>query len=176
MRMWKDRMADDLHPLTVIPRGFGGSQFSDVLVRFDELIVPYRPRAILIYEGDNDVSSGKTPVQIIGDFKEFRRRVADLDASIQIYVIGVKPSLQRWNLKEQIEETNRLIAEECEQDEKLTFIDVSKFLLNDAGEPWADIFLGDGLHLNTIGYNLWGAAIGLQLVPAEEPFEAGKPN
>lgn len=164
-------MERDLHPLTVIPRGFGGSHFSDVLYYFDELVARYEPRAILIYEGDNDLSHGKTPQRVLEDFREFRRRVAELDASIRIYVIGVKPSLKRLNVREQIEETNRLIAMECEAGEGLTFIDVSRFLLDEEGNPRQQIFLKDGLHLNNIGYNLWGAAIGLQLIPAESPFE-----
>ncbi|MCH6258650.1 GDSL-type esterase/lipase family protein [Puniceicoccaceae bacterium K14] len=171
MRMWDSRIKDDLYPLTVISRGFGGSQFSDVLYFFDELIIRYKPRAILIYEGDNDLSGGLTPGAVFEDFKEFQGRVHEFDPEIRIYVIGVKPSVVRWNLKDQIEETNRLLAAECDANPTLTYIDVSKFLLDDSGSPREGIFLDDGLHLNTVGYNLWAAAVGLQLIPAEIEFE-----
>ncbi|WP_309006618.1 GDSL-type esterase/lipase family protein [Pelagicoccus sp. SDUM812005] len=171
MRMWHKRMAEDLSPLTVIPRGFGGSHYSDVNYFFDELVGAYRPRAVLVYEGDNDVTHGKSPERVFADFMEFREKVAALDPEIRVYVIGVKPSTTRWHLKEEILATNRLIEQACEADERLSYIDVSKFLLNEEGAPRPEIFVEDGVHLNTIGYNLWAAAVGLVLVPAESEYE-----
>lgn len=171
MRMWGRRIEQDLAPLTVIPRGFGGSTFRNVLQHFDKLVTVYKPRAILIYEGDNDVASGMTPKEILGDFREFRKRVGELDPEIRIYVIGVKPSIARWHLEKQIAKTNRFIESECKNDDKLTFVDVAEFLLNDEGEPREEIFLGDKLHLNNIGYHLWAAAVALKVVPAESKFE-----
>lgn len=171
MGMWRKRMKQDLAPLTVIPRGFGGSRFSDVLQHFDKLVTVYKPRAILIYEGDNDIGGGMTPKEVLSDFMEFRKRVGELDPEIRIYVIGIKPSIVRWHLEKQIKKTNRLIEAACKKDEKLTFIDVAEFLLDDAGEPRADIFLDDDLHLNNIGYHLWAAAVALKIVPAESKFE-----
>lgn len=172
MRMWHDRIAEDLEPLTVIPRGFGGSQFSDVNHYFEELVAVYKPRAVLIYEGDNDVAHGKSPDQVLSDFKEFQGKVEALDPAIRIYVIGVKPSTKRWHMKDQIQETNRLIRETCENDEQLTYIDVSKFLLDESGNPMPDTFISDGLHLNRVGYNLWAGAVALELIPGEREFES----
>ena len=51
---WNKAMQKDLAPLTVIPRGFGGSTMQDVLHFIDRLAIAYKPRAIVIYEGDND--------------------------------------------------------------------------------------------------------------------------
>ena len=69
MRMWHPRIREDLEGLTVIPRGFGGSHYSDVIHYMDELILKYEPRAVLIYEGDNDANFGKSPQRIFHDFK-----------------------------------------------------------------------------------------------------------
>ena len=44
IRRWES-MAEDLAPLTVIPRGFGGSAMADVLHFVDRLVIPYEPRA-----------------------------------------------------------------------------------------------------------------------------------
>ena len=171
MRMWGGRIKDDLWPLTVIPRGFGGSHFSDVLYYFDELVTRYHPRAILIYEGDNDVTSGKSPESILEDFKTFREKVAALDPAIRIYVIGVKPCPSRWHLWPNILKTNALIESVCDDDPRMTFLDVSHALLSNDGHPRPEIYLEDGVHLNNLGYNLWAGAIGLTVVPAESPFE-----
>ncbi len=172
MRMWHDRIAQDLQPLTVIPRGFGGSQFSDLNHYFEELVAVYQPRAVLVYEGDNDVAAGKSPQQVFEDFMAFRKKVAALNPTIRVYVIGVKPSTERWHLKEQIQAANRLMSDACETDERLTYIDVSKILLDESGKPLPEVFISDDLHLNTIGYNLWAGAVGLQLIPAERDYES----
>ncbi len=39
IRMWHGQIADDLAPLTVIPRGFGGSNMNDLLHYVDELAI-----------------------------------------------------------------------------------------------------------------------------------------
>ena len=60
MRFWSvgDRFASDLSPLTVINRGFGGSVMHDVETFLEPLVLKHQPRAVLIYEGDNDVAEG----------------------------------------------------------------------------------------------------------------------
>src|SRR5215212_3913947 len=53
IRMWctLDR---DFPTLRVVNRGFGGSEMSDVLRYAERVVVPYRPRTIVVYAGDND--------------------------------------------------------------------------------------------------------------------------
>ena len=46
---WNDNAEIALAPLTVIPRGFGGSVMGDVLHYLDRVALVYKPRAILIY-------------------------------------------------------------------------------------------------------------------------------
>jgi len=48
---WNNQAEAALAPLTVIPRGFGGSIMADVLHYIDRVAIGYEPRAILIYEG-----------------------------------------------------------------------------------------------------------------------------
>ena len=48
MRMWHPTIKEDLAPLTVIPRGFGGSTMNDLLYFADRIVIPYKPRAILV--------------------------------------------------------------------------------------------------------------------------------
>ena len=60
MRMWHPRIQKDLPRLTLIPRGFGGSHYTDVIHYRETLIFQYAPRALLLYEGDNDAAYGKS--------------------------------------------------------------------------------------------------------------------
>ena len=75
MRFWHGTMAHDLEPLTLIPRGFGGSTMLDVLFYSSRVVVPYTPRAILLYEGDNDMDFGISPARFLATFQQFREVV-----------------------------------------------------------------------------------------------------
>src|SRR5258708_3689415 len=48
----------------VANRGFGGSQLADSVYFAPRLILPYRPGAIVLYAGDNDIAAGKKPEKI----------------------------------------------------------------------------------------------------------------
>ena len=56
--------------LDVINRGFGGSEIADSVHFAPRIIVPYEPRLIVFYAGDNDLAAGKTPERICADFRE----------------------------------------------------------------------------------------------------------
>ena len=64
-----------MKPLAVINRGFGGSQIAHVNQYASEIILPYRPRAVVLYAGDNDLSWpwSKTPEQVFSEFQATRR-------------------------------------------------------------------------------------------------------
>src|SRR5262245_5535919 len=47
---WKS-IQEDLKGYTVINRGFGGSKMSDLLHYTDRIVIPYRPRLIVVNEG-----------------------------------------------------------------------------------------------------------------------------
>ncbi len=46
IRFWQT-LANDMKPLEVINRGFGGSQIADVNEYASRIIIPYRPRAVI---------------------------------------------------------------------------------------------------------------------------------
>ncbi len=62
-------LVDDMKPLEVINRGFGGSQMSDLDYYAKRIVNVYRPKAVVVYEGDNDLasSSPKTPEMVAND-------------------------------------------------------------------------------------------------------------
>ena len=72
IRMWETLEAD-FPGLPVLNRGFGGSELSDVVRFADRIVVPYKPRVVVVYAGDNDLAAGKTPAQVFADFRSLRR-------------------------------------------------------------------------------------------------------
>lgn len=171
MRGWNKQIQEDLAPLTVIPRGFGGSQFSDVIHFYERVVLAYKPRAVLIYEGDNDVANGKSPEQIRDDFVHLVAICREKMPTLRFYVISVKPSIRRLEMWPQMVETNRLIAEVCATKPGLTYIDVAGPMLNDQGEPIPDIFLEDNLHMKRSGYEIWRDAVRPVVMEGEGPYE-----
>ena len=136
-------------------RGFGGSEVADSVHFFSRIVKPYRPRQIVMYAGDNDIAKGQSPCQVYEDFRTFVKLVqAHLPGTSVVYV-AIKPSLKRWSLVHQMRAANALIKADCEEDALLTFFDIDAPMLGEDGTPRKELFAGDGLHLNTEGYQLW---------------------
>ncbi|MCE2540582.1 MAG: SEL1-like repeat protein [Acidobacteria bacterium] len=96
IRRWHPTLKQDLAPLTVIPRGFGGSTMQDVEHYLDRIVLPYEPRAVVIYEGDNDTGRfGVPPAEIAGRLEAIVERIHAVLPSTRVYVMSVKPSLAR---------------------------------------------------------------------------------
>jgi lysophospholipase L1-like esterase len=171
MRGWHGRIAQDLAPVTVIPRGFGGSNYYDVLHYADRLVLAYQPRAVLLYEGDNDVAAGIPPAQIAATFDALVARLRGRLPDLRIYVIGAKPSIARWSMWPQMVDANDLVAQRCAADPRMTYIDVAAGMLGTDGTPRPEIFLSDQLHMNDAGYDAWAAAVGPVLRAGEARHE-----
>jgi lysophospholipase L1-like esterase len=157
IRLWD--LKKSFPDLPTINRGFGGSQMSDAAQYAKRLITSYKPRLIVLYEGDNDLAAKKTPADVAADFDRLLKLVrADLPTT-PLVVIGCKPSPKRWALIEQQRELNRLLADRCEKDGHARLLDIEKPMLGDDGQPRADLFRDDMLHLNDKGYALWNSLL-----------------
>ena len=154
IRMWKD-LAEDFPDTKVINRGFGGSQLADSTYYADRIVIPYQPRMVVLYAGDNDLAAGKTPQQVFEDYKAFVSRVREKLPNAKIAFISIKPSLARVKLMEQMRATNELIRGYAAAGKNLVFIDVFPPMLNQAGQPRPELFIQDGLHMNREGYDIW---------------------
>lgn len=155
LRLWASDIGTDLAPLTIIPRGFGGSNMHDALHYVDRIAINYKPRAILLYEGDNDLAQGISPELIRDTFLKLVTKVHDKLPETRIYILSIKPSIARRTLWPEAQRTNRLFAEECEKDKLLIYLDVATPMLDANGEVRADLFIEDKLHMNRAGYDLW---------------------
>ncbi len=154
IRLW-ETLQQDFPDQMVINRGFGGSELSDALHFADRIILPYRPRSVIVYAGDNDLAHGKKPEEILSDYKQLVRLIHEKLPGTRIGYISVKPSLARWNLVDEIRKTNKLIKRYSSHDHLLWYIDIFTPMLGKDGAPRKELFGPDGLHLNKKGYALW---------------------
>ncbi len=157
-RMW-DEMKDEFSEYNVINSGFGGSHMSDLLYYTGQLILKHDPAKVFVYEGDNDLESGKTPNQIIITTKELINKIKNHLPKTKIYLLSAKPSPSRWYLKESYEKLNDRFEMLANKQEGVYYVDVWDLMLTDAGKPFPGIFLEDSLHMNRKGYDLWAKEI-----------------
>lgn len=157
VRLWDVRKS--FPDLPVVNRGFGGSQLADSVRYADRILIPYRPKTVVLYAGDNDLAAGKSPEQVLADYKAFVAKVHGALPDTRIVYVAVKPSPKRWALIEKVRETNRLIRAAAEQGPGQVFVDVEKPMLTAEGQPRAELFRADELHLNDEGYKLWTALV-----------------
>jgi len=157
IRLWD--LGRDFPGLPVLNRGFGGSEMEDVLYYMDRIVLPYRPKVIVLYEGDNDLARGKSPEQIRAQIEAFIQRVRAQLPGTRIIILGVKPSLSRWALIDRIRITNRLIEQLARQYSTVTFVDLEPVMLGSDGKPRPELFQEDGLHLNRHGYEIWASLL-----------------
>jgi lysophospholipase L1-like esterase len=156
-RMW--RTHESFPDLPVVNRGFGGSHISDVIFYADRVVLPYRPRVIVFYAGDNDIAGGKSAQRVAQDYRRFVTLVHAKLPATRIVFVTIKPSGQRWSLWPEMNKANALIQDFCKQDARLSFADLATPLLDAGGKPRSDLFLPDQLHLNAQGYALWTKAL-----------------
>ena len=171
---WNNEAAVALAPLTVIPRGFGGSVMHDLLHYLDRVVLIYKPRAVLIYEGDNDTASKPTIPEdaILADLRQIISKIHQTLPQTRIYVLSIKPSVLRratWPIAQEVNARYREIAA---ADPLVYYVDVATPLLNRDGSVMTDIFIADNLHLNDLGNSIWGATIKAALMPMEARAES----
>ena len=151
---WRS-LTEDMAPLTVINRGFGGSQMFELNMFRDRIVTPYEPRAVLIYEGDNDVAAGKQPAEILAEYRDFVNHLKERLPDTDIYFIAVKPSVRRAHLWSTMVEVNTALQALADEHDHVQFLDTSTPMLNEDGTVMADLLVEDGLHMNAKGYAIW---------------------
>lgn len=155
IRIWTS-IQSDFPKYNIVSRGFGGSETGDLLYYFDKLILPYNPKKIFIYEGDNDLNSGKSPDEVLTTMDSLITLIrTKISSKVQVYLISPKPSLSRWHLKARYEEYNKKLQALVSTRKKTYFVDVWSPSLDAKGNVLKDIFLEDGLHMNEKGYTIW---------------------
>jgi lysophospholipase L1-like esterase len=169
---WNEDAPADLAPLTVIPRGFGGSVMNDLLHYLERVVLTYKPRAVLIYEGDNDTGRNNIPNDLIMNHVE--EGIARIHAELpqaRIYLLAVKPSVARvatWPTAQALNARYKALAD---GHPLVTYIDVATPFLQADGTVMTDIFVEDNLHLNEKGYDIWAATIRDVLMAHEAQYE-----
>lgn len=162
IRLWST-LSQDMAPLPVINRGFGGSHIEYVNRWFEPLVAAYRPSVIVFYAGENDIDAGKPVQRVLADFAAFMKLEVAALGEVPVYFISLKPSKLRaaqLGLQREVNAAVRALAGERGD---LHFIDVATAMLED-GRP-RDLFAADNLHMTRAGYAIWTRQLRAALLP-----------
>jgi len=158
IRMWKT-LAEDFPEYNVLNRGFGGCQIADCADYANRIVIPYRPRLIVLRAGVNDIAAGKTPEQVRDDFQAFVNKVRAKLPKVRIAYLEMNATPARWANVEREKKANRLIHDCVAKGDNLDYIDAFDATIGADGKPRAELFAGDRLHFNAEGYKILAAGV-----------------
>jgi lysophospholipase L1-like esterase len=157
-RLWKT-LAEDFPGYPVINRGFGGSQIADSVRYADRIVIPYRPRLIVLQAGGNDINAGKSPERVLADFQAFVDKVRKDLPDTRIAFTSLSPAPIRWSQAEKQKRANALVKAYVESGKNLDYIEIWDQFLAPDGAPREDLFVKDRLHNNPAGYKIRAEAV-----------------
>ncbi|MGJ8697912.1 MAG: GDSL-type esterase/lipase family protein [Verrucomicrobiaceae bacterium] len=157
VRLWDLKTSFPDHE--TINRGFGGSELEDSLHFAHRIAIPYRPKTIFLYAGDNDINKGKSAEVVINDFRKFVKKIHAALPKTDIVFLPIKPSTSRWKLWPEMNKANLAIEKITQGNKRLHYLDTPAAMLKTGQPPAADLFQNDGLHLSPKGYTLWNQLV-----------------
>lgn len=159
IRFW-DQLAEDMAPLVVVRRGFGGAKLSDLIHFSDRIILPYSPRAIVLHAGGNELTDvpgnrRRTPEEALVDFRSLVTLIRARLPEVPIYYLALRPS----GLPGARDRLLELIRADCEAQPRLHYLDAGAKLALTDGSPDPRLIGWDRIHLNREGYRAWAPPI-----------------
>jgi len=153
-RVWTG-LAADFPGVPVLNRGFGGSTLPEVNHYAARIVLAYRPHLVVLYAGDNDLGAGRSPEDVLADYRTFVALVHRALPATRIVFVSIKPSPSRWPLVGRMREANRLVRAETMRDSLQSYVDVFTPMLRADGRPKPELFQADSLHMTRAGYLIW---------------------
>ena len=159
IRFWGD-LAEDMTPVPVINRGFGGSKIGDVVYHAGTLFHADNPRAIVIFVGTNDMTPQQTKSvgTMTARFSAMMSALRKQHPDVPVYYIAITPSPLRWAIWDEAVAVNEAIQTLISRMPNTHYIDTGEALMS-GGEPNPDNYVLDRLHLSTKGYDIWAEII-----------------
>lgn len=164
IRLWNS-LADDFPQHTVVNRGFGGSTLQDLNRYVDLIVIPYKPRQIFIYCGENDIAAGASAKTTFKRYLKVYRKIRKHYPTTPIVFISIKPSPSRIQHLSQVMVANHMILDHINKNPHIQYVDVFSKMVDPQGQPLPHIFVEDRLHMNPQGYQIWKDLIAPLLPP-----------
>lgn len=150
-RQWTS-VVEDMSPLPVFNRAFGGSRTADILAHMHRIVLPYEPKVIVYYCGSNDINAEIKPAEIASNFQTFVKRVHASLPETKVLYVSINRAPQKRDRWADVDAANRMIEEYTKSDARLKFVDVNPALFDAKGEPRMELYRADRLHFKVPAY------------------------
>ena len=135
--------------------GIGGTTFADWEYFIQDLIVPYNPKKIFISLGGNDLTQGQTVDEVLTHFQNFASKVHTVLPNVKIYVSALCHTPACVAFKDLENAVNVGFYEFVKNHDYVIILPLDK-AFKTCGIPIGDLVVGDKIHLNRKGYDVWG--------------------
>ena len=139
----------------VLNNGFGGSHFSDLIFFVEEAVIRYNPSTVIIYGGDNDIATGKSPEEVIADARKLITTIHAALPNAKLVLVAPKPSIARFSLKDKYIACNSQLKKLAKEYNYVRYINMWNDMLGKDGKPKDEYYLKDQLHFTKKGYEVW---------------------
>ena len=150
-RLWTT-VAEQMAPLPVYNRAFGGSRTPEMLEQFDALVRPHTPRFIVYYCGSNDVAGGEPAAAVIDRITQFVARVRETLPGTRVFFVSINKAPSRQKTWDVADAVNAAIKRQADALDELEYIDVNPVLFDAEGRPRTELYLPDMLHFQPPAY------------------------
>lgn len=157
IRMWAT-LAEDMAPLRVVNRGYGGATLRDIFYNYERVFAHYKPKAIVLF-CDNDISGDSrhdvTVAENIDLYRMIFTRLSKEYPDVPLYFLSIKYTEARKGIRHKQQMLNEMMQEISQRTGLFTYVDVNSLLLDAEGNPDPKYFLADRLHITREAYALW---------------------
>lgn len=140
----------------VVNRAFGGSMMCDQIYYFDEVVKPFNPAQVVIYEGDNDLNeTATTPEQFMEDVICMSRLIHYHYPKCRILLVSIKPCPARVQSFDKYKKANRLMEEYAALYDFMDYVSVWDKFVDHNDQPIMEYFKEDSIHITPEAYLLF---------------------
>jgi lysophospholipase L1-like esterase len=154
IRRWKS-LEEDMKPLKVINRGFGGAHTKHINRHIDKIVFPYEPKAIIFFCGSNDINGLNLPEDVFAEFEIFYDSLKKRLPKTVVFALSIQPSPSRFDQRTRQVKWNDAVSNLAKTDPNLVYVDVSSPMLSLDKKLRLELYTDDTLHMNAEGYKIW---------------------
>lgn len=125
---------------------------------YKKMITDYKPEAVVIYVGTNDLASGSTWRRTVKDICSFIGKIQKKLPETPIYYVSMCPCELHPGIWAAISSCNKYMKKYCRKRTNVNYIDLASHFMKN-GRPRTELFLEDKLHPNDKGYRIWSKVV-----------------
>lgn len=145
-RQW-EQLSDQMAPLPVYNRAFGGSRTWELLHYVDQIVIPYAPRFVVYYCGSNDVNAKQDAAGITERTIAFFDRVHRALPNTQLFYVDIQKAPDKRAKWAIVDSTNAAMRRySAEHVGWVHTIDLNPVLFDASGNIRGELFKPDSLH------------------------------